>query len=298
MSGLVKRYGPVRAVEGLSLTARRGEVTALLGPNGAGKTTTVECIEGLRQPDAGTVAVLGADPSRRSTRIGTRMGVMLQDGGGGYPGAKAGEMLRHVAGMYRHPHDPDVLASALGLQSAMGTSVRRLSGGQRQRLSLAMAIVGRPDVVLLDEPTTGLDPQARLAAWDIISGLRDAGAAVLLTTHHMDEAEYLADRVVIVDGGAVVTEGAPADLVGTETEVTFLGPPRMALHELGRALPEGVTVDEVAAGHYHARGPVDPETLATLTAWCAAHGVMPQGLSVGRRTLEDVFLSLTGRDLR
>jgi ABC-2 type transport system ATP-binding protein len=298
VSGLVKRYGAVVAVDDVTLTARRGQVTALLGPNGAGKTTTLEIIEGLRTPDRGRVRVLGLDPADRSSGVGTRMGVMLQEGGGGYPGAKAGEMLRHVAALYTKPHDVDMVADALGLRSMWSTPVRRLSVGQRQRLSFAMAMIGRPEVLLLDEPTAGLDPQARRATWDLIDGLRAAGVAVLLTTHHMDEAERLSDAISIMDHGRVLTAGTTTDLVGSELEVSFTGPPGMPLHELSRALPDGVQVTEAAPGRYRANGPVDPESLATLTAWCASHGVLPHGLTVGRRSLEDVFLGLTGRALR
>lgn len=299
VSGLVKRYRRTAAVDGLSLTARRGAVTALLGPNGAGKTTTVECIEGLRHPDAGSVQVLGSDPHRRSSRVGVKVGVMLQEGGGGYPAAKAGEMLSHVAGLYAHPHDVGVLAERLGISGVLGTPVRRLSGGERQRLSFAMAIVGRPEVVLLDEPTAGLDPHARLAAWDLVRDLRAAGVAVLLTSHHMEEVERLADQVVIIDHGREIAVGAPAELIGSsENEVTFAGPTYLPVDELNLALREGVLATETAPGRYAVRGSIDAEVLATVTAWCAAQSVMPQGLTVGRRTLEDVFIGLTGRGLR
>jgi ABC-2 type transport system ATP-binding protein len=208
---LQKRYGAVTAVAGLSLTAAAGEVLAILGPNGAGKTTTVEMCEGYRRPDSGTVRVLGLDPVADARRLRPRVGVMLQ-GGGGYPGAKAGEMLRLLAAYAAEPLDPAELLDRLGLSSSAGTAYKRLSGGQKQRLSLAMAVVARPELVFLDEPTAGLDPQARHATWDVVRQLRADGVTVVLTTHYMEEAERLADQVVVVDGGRVVALGSPADL--------------------------------------------------------------------------------------
>src|SRR4051794_36712137 len=209
--GLVRSYGAVRAVDGLDLTAARGQVTAVLGPNGAGKTTTVECCEGLRRPDAGTVRVLGTDPLHAGPEHRARVGVMLQDGG--LPtGGRAGELVRHVARLHAHPVDPAGLGARLGLDAFAGTSVRRPSGGQKQRVALACALVGRPDVLFLDEPSAGLDPQARQAVWAVVAEARDAGTAVVLTTHLMDEAERLADQVVVVDGGRVVAQGSPSEL--------------------------------------------------------------------------------------
>ncbi len=298
--GLVKRYGGRAVVDGLTLTAAAGAVTAVLGPNGAGKTTTIECCEGLRRPDAGAVRVLGLDPVRDGARLRPRVGVMLQDGG--MPtGARAGEVLRHVASLYAAPLDPGRLAAALGLEPVLRTTVRRLSGGQRQRLALATAVVGRPDLVFLDEPTAGLDPQARVAVWDLVRALREAGAAVVLTTHFMDEAERLADHVVVVDAGRVVGEGSPAQLTAGADVLAFSGPPGLDLATLRAALPEGVAVTEPRPGRYAVEsgaGTLGPGPVATVTAWCAAHGVMPEGLALGRRTLEDVFLDLTGRALR
>ncbi len=207
VQALVKRYGTKTAVDGLDLAARQG-VTAVLGPNGAGKTTTVEICEGYRRPDSGTVRVLGLDPVRESAALRPRIGVMLQSGGV-YAGARADEMLRHVAKLHARPLDVDALIERLGLGSCGRTSYRRLSGGQQQRLALAMAVVGRPELVFLDEPTAGLDPQARHATWDLVRDLRDDGVCVVLTTHHMDEAEQLADDVAIIDGGRVVAQGSP-----------------------------------------------------------------------------------------
>ncbi len=300
ITGLVKRYAGRAVVDGLGLSAAAGAVTAVLGPNGAGKTTTIECCEGLRQPDAGSVRVLGLDPWHDGARLRPRVGVMLQDGG--LPtGARAGEVLRHVAAMHARPLDPDRLAGALGLDAVLRTTVRRLSGGQRQRLALALAVVGRPELVFLDEPTAGLDPHARLAVWSLIGVLREAGAAVVLTTHLMDEAERLADHVVVVDAGRVVAQGTPAELTAGADVLQFSGPPALDLTPLRAALPDGVVAGEPTPGRYVVEGrdvALGPGAVATVTAWCAAHGVLPEGLALGRRTLEDVFLELTGRGLR
>jgi ABC-2 type transport system ATP-binding protein len=299
VTGLVKRYGGVRAVDGLSLTVDKGSVTAVLGPNGAGKTTTVEICEGYRRADAGTVRVLGLDPWRDGRALAPRIGVMLQSGGV-YPGARAEEMLRHVARLHAHPLPVPMLVERLGLGSAGRTPYRRLSGGQRQRLALAMAVVGRPELVFLDEPTAGLDPQARRATWELIEELRRDGVSVVLTTHLMDEAERLADRVVIVDSGRVITTGSPHELAsaGAENSLRFRGPAGLDVASLVAALPEGSRVDEAPPGTYRVLGEMGPQLLATVTTWCASHGVMPEGLAVERRTLEDVFLDLTGRELR
>jgi ABC-2 type transport system ATP-binding protein len=300
IDGLVKRYGSRIVVDGLSLSAAAGAITAVLGPNGAGKTTTIECCEGLRRADAGAVRVLGLDPHRDGAELRSRIGVMLQDGG--LPtGALAGEVLRHVAALHAAPLDPGELAAILGLEPVLRTTVRRLSGGQRQRLALAVAVVGRPDLVFLDEPTAGLDPQARHAVWSLLRSLRAAGVTIIVTTHLMDEAERLADHVVVVDGGRVVAQGNPAELTSGADVLQFSGPPGLDLTTLRAALPEGIRAGEPLPGRYvveGARTPLGPGPVATVTAWCAAHGVLPEGLNLGRRTLEDVFLELTGRALR
>jgi ABC-2 type transport system ATP-binding protein len=221
--GLVKTYGATRAVDGLDLTAGRGRITAVLGPNGAGKTTTVEICEGLRTADAGSVTVLGLDPARDARALRPRVGVMLQDGG--LPtGARALALLRQVARFYATPHDVVALAERLGITAYATRSVRRLSGGQRQRLALALALVGRPELVFLDEPSAGLDPQARLAVWDLVREARDAGTSVVLTTHAMDEAERLADHVAILSCGRLVASGTPAELTtsGRSLEDVYL----------------------------------------------------------------------------
>lgn len=211
IDGLVMRYGATMAVDGLSLTVDRGTITAVLGPNGAGKTTTLETCEGYRRPQAGTVRVLGLDPRRDQRALLPRIGVMLQDGGA-WSGVRAVEMLRHVARLHAHPLDPALLAERLGLDECGRTPYRRLSGGQKQRLGLALAVVGRPELVFVDEPTAGLDPHARRTTWDLLEELRASGVTVVLTTHHMDEAERLADRIHILDRGRIVASGTPAEL--------------------------------------------------------------------------------------
>jgi ABC-2 type transport system ATP-binding protein len=298
ITSLVKRYGNTTAVDGISLTVQTGSITSVLGPNGAGKTTTIECCEGFRVPDAGTVRVLGFDPRREGAQLRPRIGVMLQEGAGLYPGARPPELLTHLARLHAHPLDVAPLINRLELEEAARTPVRRLSGGQRQRVALAAALVGRPEVVFLDEPTAGVDPHMRRSVWDLLAGLRDDGVTVVLTTHLIDEAERLSDHVIIIDGGRVVAAGSPHELTrDSESSIRFTGPPRLDLSELVGALPEGSAADEAAPGRYVIRATVNPQLLATVTSWCAAHDIMPEGLQVGRKTLEDVILERTGRKL-
>jgi ABC-2 type transport system ATP-binding protein len=286
-------------VDGLDLVVLPGTVTAVLGPNGAGKTTTVETCEGYHRPDAGTVRVLGLDPVADAARLRPRIGVMLQSGGV-YSGARADEMLRHMARLHARPLDVDTLIERLGLGGCGRTTYRRLSGGQQQRLALALAVVGRPELVFLDEPTAGLDPQARRSTWDLVRELRADGVGVVLTTHFMDEAEELADDVVIIDAGRAVAQGSPDELCrgGAENTLRFSGRAGLDLDSLLKALPEGSTAAEPAPGTYRIGGTVDPQLLATVASWCAQNGVMADAISVERRTLEDVFLELTGKELR
>lgn len=317
--GLVKRYGTVDVVDRLDLDAPSGRVTAVLGPNGAGKTTTIECCEGLRVPDAGSVRVLGLDPETDAGSLRSRVGVMLQDGG--LPtGVRALEMLRHVARMYAAPRDVDELSERLGLGSFARTTVRRLSGGQRQRLALAAALVGRPELVFLDEPSAGMDPQSRLAVWELVRELRDEGVSIVLTTHLMDEAAELADLVAIVDHGQVIAQGSPAELTtgeagaADERTLTLVAVPAQpgatadrapdgaATARLTKALAERspgpwrIACDE--PGRWTVTGPVDPDAVAVVASWCAQENLLVSSLDLGRRTLEDVFLDLTGRSLR
>lgn len=299
LRGVSKRYDSTVAVRDLDLEVERAEVLALLGPNGAGKTTTVEMCEGFVRPDSGTVEVLGMDPVTDNARLRERIGVMLQ-GGGGYPAARAAEMLDLVAAYSADPLDPRWLLQTLGLSDAARTTYRRLSGGQQQRLALACAIVGRPELVFLDEPTAGLDAHARLLVWELIEALRRDGVTVVLTTHQLKEAEELADRIVIIDRGAEVASGTPAELMrnGAEDQLRFSAPARLDLALLVSALPEGYRVSEQATGEYLVEGKIDPQVLATVTAWCARLNILATGLRVEQRSLEDVFLDLTGKELR
>jgi ABC-2 type transport system ATP-binding protein len=297
--GVTKRYGSTTAVSELSLEVQRAEVLALLGPNGAGKTTTVEMCEGFTKPDAGTIEILGMDPSSDNARLRARIGVMLQ-GGGGYPAARAGEMLDLVAAYAADPLDPRWLLDTLGLTDAARTTYRRLSGGQQQRLALACALVGRPELVFLDEPTAGMDAHARLVVWELIDGLRRDGVTVVLTTHQLKEAEELADRLIIIDHGVAVAEGTPAELMrsGAEDQLRFTAPRRLDLSLLVSALPENYRASETAPGEYLVEGHIDPQVLATVTAWCARLDVLATDMRVEQRSLEDVFLDVTGRELR
>jgi ABC-2 type transport system ATP-binding protein len=300
VSGLVKRYGPATAVDGLTLTAAAGEVTAILGPNGAGKTTTVEICEGYRAADAGTVRVLGLDPIHDAVRLKPRVGVMLQ-AGGIPPAVPAGEYLRTLSRFHVKPHDTAWLLDIVGLTSQARTPYKRLSGGQQQRLSLAAAVIGRPELVFLDEPTAGMDPQARHATWDLVTALKTDGVAVILTTHFMEEAERLADHVVIIDHGQTVADGTPAALTGSAGQLRFRAEPGLDTDSLLAALPTGSAAKESPAGHYLIEvpgGAVQPALLAAVTAWCADRSVLPSSLRIESRTLEDVFLELTGRELR
>ena len=294
VASLVVRYGPVTAVDDVSFTAQAGQVLALLGPNGAGKTTTVETLEGYRRPHAGTVSVLGLDPMVDHAALTPRIGVMLQQGGV-YPGIRPREALRLFAAFYRDPEDPDELLERMGLASVAGSTWRRLSGGEQQRLSLAMAVVGRPEVAFLDEPTAGVDPGGRRVVRQVVRDLADGGAAVVLTTHELEEAERLADRVVIIDRGTVVAAGTPAELMasgGPVQQIRFAAPPGLDAADLSMAL--GAAVQEVTPGEYRVATAPTPAAVAALAAWLAERDLPLTDLQAGRRTLEDVFLRLTG----
>ena len=244
-------------------------------------------------------SVLGLDPAADSGRLRPKVGVMLQSGGIP-PAVPAAEYLRLLSKFHRNPLRPRDLLETVGLTSVARTPYKRLSGGQQQRLSLAAAIIGRPELVFLDEPTAGMDPQARHATWDLVAALRQSGVSVILTTHYMEEAERLADHVVIIDKGRAVADAAPGELTGTAGQLRFRAEPGLDTDNLLIALPPNSAAKESPAGHYliEVQGTVQPAMLAAVTAWCADHGVLPSSLRIESRTLEDVFLELTGKDLR
>jgi ABC-2 type transport system ATP-binding protein len=291
----VIRYGDLVAVDHVSFEARAGEVTVVLGPNGAGKTSTVEHLEGYRRAASGTSRVLGLDPVRDHARLTRRMGVMLQSGG--LPtGIRPVELLRQYAGFFPDPVDVDGLLDRVRLRERARTPVRRLSGGERQRLSLALALVGRPAVVFLDEPTSGIDLEGRDAVRDIVDGLRRDGCCVVLTTHDLDEAERLADHVVIIDRGRVVADGRPEDLVRAEggDRLRFRARAGIDVGALGEAL--GAPAREVAAGEYLVEVGPTPANVAALTSWLAERDLALEDLRAGRHRLDDVFRRLTTAD--
>lgn len=293
VDSVVKAFGATRAVDGLSFHVSRGELLCFLGPNGAGKTTTIEMCEGFAAPTSGSIRVLGLDPVTNPDGVRERIGIMLQ-GGGSYSGIRVREMLELTARYSRNPLDPDWLIEVLGLEGVAKNTYRRLSGGQQQRLSLALALIGRPELVFLDEPTAGMDAQSRLAVWELIRALKKDGVTIVLTTHLMDEAEALADRVIIIDHGRKVAEGTPAELMDDNrgAQLTF-----ETDHEVDlAALPLKVVAQRPL--HYALADAPTPATIAALTAALADQGVLLRRLDAAHATLEDVFLELTGRELR
>ncbi|MEV0897531.1 ABC transporter ATP-binding protein [Actinoplanes sp. NPDC049802] len=287
---VVVRYGDTTAVDGVSLRLPRGRVLALLGHNGAGKTSLLQTCEGFRRPDSGRTRVLGLDPVGDHDALMPRLGIMLQSGGV-YPWATAGEILRLFASFAANPLDTDMLLDRLGLRRFERTRFRRLSGGEQQRLSLAVALVGRPELVFLDEPTAGMDTEARHTTWQLIEELRADGVSVLLTTHLLDEAERLADDVVIMRSGRVAATGTPAELTSAAAVdvLEVRADPGLDLTGLrGRR-----TVTEPSPGQYTISGALDTAGLAEVLAWFAAAGADVTAVNTRRRTLEDVYLSLT-----
>lgn len=300
VDSVVKRFGDKTAVDGMTFSAERGEILALLGPNGAGKSTTLDMCEGFTRPTSGSIRVLGIDPATYPQQVRDRIGIMLQ-GGGSYSGVSVREMLNLAASYNVSPHDPDWLMELLGLEGVANTNYRRLSGGQQQRLSLALALIGRPELVFLDEPTAGLDTQSRNAVWDIVNALRNDGVTVILTTHLMDEAESLADHVVIVDRGKVIRQGSTVELTEREDfpAITLDTASRLDAQQLAAAISrDDVTVEETRQDHYRVMGNADPQTVAEVAAEAARQGVLIREMNVAHRTLEDVFLDITGRQLR
>ena len=300
IAGLVMKYGEKVAVDHLDLTIDRHTITAVLGPNGAGKTTTLETCEGYRKPDQGTVRVLSLDPQADRRALLPKIGVMLQNGGA-WSGVHGVEMLRYMSSLHANPLPIDLLVERLGLQSLGRTPYRRLSGGQQQRLGLAMAIIGRPELIFVDEPTAGMDPAARRTTWELLKELNQDGVSVVLTTHYMDEAESLADQIHIIDSGRLIASGTPAELTqsgATHIRLVVQSPlnpdaPMLLQAELGPAT-EIHQLNEVTlllTGH------ADSTTLAKVSNWCERNAILPDSLNLGQRTLEDVFLELTGREL-
>jgi ABC-2 type transport system ATP-binding protein len=292
---LVVRYGTTTAVDGVSLIAPRGAILALLGNNGAGKTSLLQVCEGFRRPDAGTARVLGLDPVADHDALMPRLGIMLQSGGV-YPWATAGEILDLFAGFAARPLDTGMLLDRLGLRRVARTRFRRLSGGEQQRLGLAVALVGRPELVFLDEPTAGMDTEARHTTWRLIEELRADGVSVLLTTHLLDEAERLADHVVIIDSGVVAATGTPAELTAA-AGIDLLsvradaGLPISGL----RVRLSDATVTEASPGEYAIAGALDTTAVASVLAWFATEGAQVTAVNTRRRTLEDVYLALTAK---
>ena len=291
IEGLVKRYGSLEAVAGVSLIVEEGEVFALLGPNGAGKTTTVEILEGHRTRDEGSVSVLGVDPASGGRAYRERIGIVLQSSGFDRQLSVA-ELLRLFAPMYPHPRPVGEVIEIVGLADKADARVKTLSGGQTRRLDLALGIIGDPDLIFLDEPTTGFDPSARRRSWALIDGLRSLGKTILLTTHYMDEAQHLADRVAVLANGRIVAEGTPDEIGGRDA-----GSARIRF-----ALPPGVALGDLPApfGTAHLQGGMAEVTVAdptaalhVLTGWAVERSIEVPALTVTRPSLEDVYLALT-----
>jgi len=296
VEGLVIRYGALTAVDGLDLTVGRGETLALLGPNGAGKTSTVECLEGYRRPAAGRVRVLGLDPVADARELATRVGVMLQEGGL-YPHVRPAEAVHTFAAFHADPEDPDALLTSLGLDTVRDTRYRALSGGEKQRLALALALVGRPEVLFLDEPTAGLDPVARRTTWELLSERTRAGTTLLVTTHLLEEAAAVADRVAIVDRGRLRLIGTPTELTaGGDGSVSVRidpSPDDAALAVLAGLLGVEVRRDgPAAAGRLRVASLATPGLLTELAAFLAEHGGRLVDLRATGRTLEEVYLGV------
>jgi ABC-2 type transport system ATP-binding protein len=294
VEGLTVAYHDVVAVDDLSFRAEAGEVTCVLGPNGAGKTSTIESLEGLRRPALGRLSVIGLDPRRDHRSLVERIGVMLQEGGV-HPGVRTLEAMRHAAALYARPLDPIDLLERLGLAGLDRRTYRQLSGGEQRRLALALALVGRPQVAFLDEPTTGVDPAGRQVIRRVIGDLRDEGVTVVLTTHDLDEAERVADRVVIIDRARLVAEAPLEEIMrgpAAGESVRFGAPPGIDTVALSARL-DGAAVAETGPGEYEVQAAPTPATVAAITAWLAEQDLPLGDLRAGRQRLEDVFLRLT-----
>ena len=291
VADLHKSYGDVHAVRGIGFSVRAGEIVAVLGPNGAGKTTTIEMLEGYRTPDSGTIRVLGTDPATGGVTLRQRVGIVLQECAID-PYLTVEEVLRMHAAYYDHPRAPAEAIDLVGLEAKRASRVKTLSGGQQRRLDVALGIIGDPDLLFLDEPTTGFDPSARRQAWELVHRLRDLGKTVLLTTHYMDEAQVLADRVIVIAAGRILATGTPDDIGGrasARTTIRIPWPEDRPLDELPLAATrDGATV--------MLETDATTQSLHTLTGWAIDHGVDLDGMTVTRPSLEDVYLELVGDD--
>lgn len=286
------RFGTTQALRNLTWSVQPGQITALLGPNGAGKSTTMALISGLLVPNSGRVTVLGGPAGRLTARA--RLGVMLQEGG--IPtGATGPSIVRHHAELRGAPETAVTLIEELRIAELGRTTFRRMSGGQRRRVALACALVGSPDMVIVDEPTANLDPAARRQTWDLLDRLRREGVTVILSTHDLEEAERLGDRIAIMDQGHLVIEGTPADLIGGSADAVILeGPLRLDLTALREVLPDTFSVAEILPGRYRIDGQIQPPHVATIRAWAGQHGIPGERMRIGTPTLEDLYFSATG----
>jgi len=295
VENLEKRYGSNRAVDGVSFSVKQGEIFALLGPNGAGKTTTLEILEGHRERSGGKVSVLGFDPEKGGRLFRERIGIVLQSSALERE-LTVSEAVAFYASIYSRPRPVDEVIEIVGLAEKAGARVKTLSGGQRRRLALALGIIGDPDLVFLDEPTTGFDPSARRHAWKLVRNLRDLGKTILLTTHYMDEAQNLADRIAVIVKGKIVAEGTPNTLGGREShmaKITFALPRGISLEELSGLAGQRVTARDGVA-ELHAEQPT--RVLHALTGWATERGVELDALEVARPSLEDIYLELAGEE--
>ena len=294
VQGLRKSYDELEAVRGIDLEVAAGEIFAFLGPNGAGKTTTVEILEGYRPRNGGQVSVLGIDPQRADRPWRNRVGFVLQESRL-VPELTPREVLEQYAGYYEHPRDVDETVNLVGLADKADVRTSKLSGGQQRRLDVALALIGDPELLFLDEPTTGFDPSARRQAWDVIGGLRELGKTVFLTTHYMEEAQVLADRVAIISAGRIVATGSPDELAGdgeSRTEISFRLPDGVHAPDLPFAVRTSARIDAGVVS-LTAEDPIP--LLRELTNWAADRGVGLPGLTVGAPSLEDIYLELTER---
>ena len=292
--GLIKSYGAVRAVRGISFEVPAGEVFALLGPNGAGKSTTVEILEGHRTADSGEVSVLGFDPARAGREFRDRIGIVLQEATIDTSEVTVAEALDTFGAAYRHPRDRDEVIELVGLVGKQNARLKTLSGGQQRRIDMALGLIGDPDLLFLDEPTTGFDPEARRAAWEMIKGLRSLGRTIVLTTHYMEEAEYLADRVAVLMDGQIVACAPPSQLLGSErSTIRFRLPAGVGRAGLPALVAATVEIDEGIAVVNTER---PTALLAELTGWAMQRGIELAGLPVSPPSLEDAYLQLIGAD--